>query len=275
MELLNKFGIHQSSLNPVHHRFVGIAGKSLGPVGAKQVRLKLEGRQCEEDITFCENIRHQYLSFNACKALGIVHHDLPLPLKQSGLAIRGALTELDVRSSNIPPRPSDEEIEKTRSNDQHYNEEQSSSEVVDIFMDKIRNASSDDEEIKCLKSTITEDLFSFGGKVYLAVADRFSGYPFIAMYKKEPDSSEEVLVQNNNTKKWDSTAVVLGKNRYRSYQLRFPSGRVLWRNRKHLRPKIKSTLNNCPQPSHKTPSSEVEGLRRSTRLLEKSIRPIK
>jgi hypothetical protein len=40
--------------------------------------------------------------------------------------------------------------------DQHYNEEQSSSKVVDIFMDKIRNACSDDEEIKCLKSTITE-----------------------------------------------------------------------------------------------------------------------
>eukprot|EP00094_Tigriopus_californicus_P008821 TCALIF_08502-PA protein Name:"Protein of unknown function" AED:0.31 eAED:0.31 QI:0/0/0/1/1/1/2/0/273 len=96
MELLNKLGIHQSSLNPVRHRFVGVAGKSLRPVGAKQVRLKLEGRECEEDLTFCENIRHQYLSFNACKSLGIVNHDFPLPLKQSWLAILGTLTELDV-----------------------------------------------------------------------------------------------------------------------------------------------------------------------------------
>ncbi|TRY67733.1 hypothetical protein TCAL_12460, partial [Tigriopus californicus] len=71
----------------------------------------------------------------------------------------------------------------------------------------------------------------------------------------------EVLVQNNNTKKWESTAIVLEKSQYISCQLCSHWGeRVLWRNRKHHRPKIKSNLNNCPQPSHKTPPFEVEGV---------------
>ena len=45
-----------------------------------------------------------------------------------------------------------------------------------------------------------------------------------------------VLVQDPKSKRWDKLADVVGTADKRRYHLRFPSGRVLWRNRKFLRP---------------------------------------
>ncbi|TRY78894.1 hypothetical protein TCAL_06735, partial [Tigriopus californicus] len=60
-----------------------------------------------------------------------------------------------------------------------------------------------------------------------------------------------VLVQNPISKRWDGTAVVVGIPDRRRYHLRFPSGRILWRNRKFIRKmidKLHDPLTN--KPSH-------------------------
>lgn len=46
----------------------------------------------------------------------------------------------------------------------------------------------------------------------------------------------ECRVQNPISKKWDRVGVVISIGQHRSYRIKFPSGNVLWRNRKFLRP---------------------------------------
>ena len=46
----------------------------------------------------------------------------------------------------------------------------------------------------------------------------------------------QVLVQNPRTKKWDQFGTTIRIGRTRSYHVRLPSGRVLWRNRRYRRP---------------------------------------
>ena len=51
---------------------------------------------------------------------------------------------------------------------------------------------------------------------------------------KPLEDGTRVLVKNAQSGKWDNFATTLHRHR-RRYQLRFPSGRILWRNRKFLR----------------------------------------
>ena len=45
----------------------------------------------------------------------------------------------------------------------------------------------------------------------------------------------EVRVQHPTTKKWDHVGVIIGIGQHRDYHVKFPSGRVYWRNRRFLR----------------------------------------
>lgn len=78
-------------------------------------------------------------------------------------------------------------------------------------------------------------------------------------------SGTPVLVQNPISKRWDATAHIVGTPDRRRYNLRFPSGRVLWRNRKFIR----QLGNQFDEPSfpnpNKPPNNPPEKLRRSTR----------
>lgn len=47
-----------------------------------------------------------------------------------------------------------------------------------------------------------------------------------------------VRVQNPTSKLWDGVGVIVGIGRYRSYRVKFPSGNVLWRNRRFLRRRL-------------------------------------
>ena len=46
---------------------------------------------------------------------------------------------------------------------------------------------------------------------------------------------DHVRVQNPNTRRWDKVGIVMGRGRTRDYEVRLPSGRVWWRNRRFLR----------------------------------------
>ena len=46
----------------------------------------------------------------------------------------------------------------------------------------------------------------------------------------------KVMVQNTQTKVWDRIGNIVQIGPHRKYQVKFPSGRCLWRNRRFLRP---------------------------------------
>ncbi|XP_063585812.1 uncharacterized protein LOC134763185 [Penaeus indicus] len=47
---------------------------------------------------------------------------------------------------------------------------------------------------------------------------------------------DHVRIQNTDTHRWDKVGVIMGCGRNRDYEVRLPSGRVWWRNRRFLRP---------------------------------------
>ncbi|TRY80229.1 hypothetical protein TCAL_15435 [Tigriopus californicus] len=92
----------------------------------------------------------------------------------------------------------------------------------------------------------TADLFSYGGH-----DDNLKGLAI----------GNEVLVQDVKTKRWDKLATVLDTSGRRKYQLRFPSGRILWRNRRYIRQAPHGLQNESDLPLE----PESKALRRSCR----------
>ena len=78
-------------------------------------------------------------------------------------------------------------------------------------------------------------------------------------------------IQDPITKRWDKVGTIMGVGNSRDYLIRMPSGRVLWRNRRFLRPVapqpdgLQATGGTSPDPE---PSQPVEP-RRSTRIKAK------
>ncbi|MEL6606359.1 MAG: RNase H-like domain-containing protein, partial [Cyanobacteria bacterium J06614_10] len=89
---------------------------------------------------------------------------------------------------------------------------------------------------------------------------------------------QRVRIQDVKTLRWDKVGTIMGHGRSRQYEVRLPSGRVWFRNRRHLRPvpqisdatSPKMPVSPCfgqgKEPSHNPPTN----LRRSPRLVEKS-----
>ena len=89
---------------------------------------------------------------------------------------------------------------------------------------------------------------------------------------------QRVRIQDHKSLRWDKVGVVMGCGRSRQYEVRLPSGRVWWRNRRHLRP---LPVPNC-EPSFLSPVSPCQDQetgslhvppvtpRRSPRLVAKS-----
>nr|XP_027212148.1 uncharacterized protein K02A2.6-like [Penaeus vannamei] len=59
---------------------------------------------------------------------------------------------------------------------------------------------------------------------------------------------QRVRIQDHKSLRWDKVGVVMGCGRSRQYEVRLPSGRVWWRNRRHLRPVPVPSVNphSCP-----------------------------
>ncbi|XP_064106961.1 uncharacterized protein LOC135215937 [Macrobrachium nipponense] len=47
---------------------------------------------------------------------------------------------------------------------------------------------------------------------------------------------QRVRIQDSTTLRWDKVGIVMGRGMSRKYEIRLPSGRVWFRNRRHLRP---------------------------------------
>ena len=62
-------------------------------------------------------------------------------------------------------------------------------------------------------------------------------YDLTAKPLPQLDPGQKIFVQNQTTKRWDKHAIVISTgSRSRSYKIKFPDGRILWRNRRFLRP---------------------------------------
>ena len=66
---------------------------------------------------------------------------------------------------------------------------------------------------------------------------------------------QEVLVQDHVSKRWNMSGIVIGIGRNRDYNVRMPSGRVLWRNRRFLRP-VQGTSGNLEDDCRKPVETE-------------------
>ncbi|XP_076060199.1 uncharacterized protein LOC143036563, partial [Oratosquilla oratoria] len=76
---------------------------------------------------------------------------------------------------------------------------------------------------------------------------------------------QHVRIQDRTSLRWDKVGVIMGRGRSRDYELRLPSGRLWWRNRRHLRPVAPppdASATAAPLPSRADPPTP----RRSPRL---------
>lgn len=89
---------------------------------------------------------------------------------------------------------------------------------------------------------------------------------------------QRVRIQDPTSHRWDKVGVVMGRSRTREYQIRLPSGRVWWRNRRHLRPVPSPSDDSSPhipvvpcsdEKSRSSVSDPPTDPRRSPRLAEK------
>ncbi|XP_064121739.1 uncharacterized protein LOC135226225 [Macrobrachium nipponense] len=70
---------------------------------------------------------------------------------------------------------------------------------------------------------------------------------------------QRVRIQDSTTLRWDKVGIVMGRGMSRKYEVRLPSGRVWFRNRRHLRPVANMSDDTSPQvPVSPCPGQERE-----------------
>ena len=89
---------------------------------------------------------------------------------------------------------------------------------------------------------------------------------------------QQVRIQDATSHRWDKVGVIMGIGRSRDYEIRLPSGRVWWRNRRFLRP-VYHVSDDPPPLFPVSPCSDLEKQslvftppvvpRQSKRLIEK------
>ena len=77
--------------------------------------------------------------------------------------------------------------------------------------------------------------------------------------------NDHVRIQDPLSHLWDKVGIVMGIGRSRDYQVRLPSGRVWWRNRRFLRP-VTPPLSDPLTPGEPCAPTSVPAPRRSERL---------
>ena len=58
---------------------------------------------------------------------------------------------------------------------------------------------------------------------------------------------EKVRVQDHVSKRWDKTGIIISTGPHRDYRIKFPSGRVYWRNRRFIKPDYSSVEEAVPR----------------------------
>ena len=78
--------------------------------------------------------------------------------------------------------------------------------------------------------------------------------------------NQQVRVQDPVTGLWDKVGILMGRGRSRQLYVRLPSGRLLWRNHRHVRPALAPMEDSEDRVPADHESQEPPALRRSPRL---------
>ena len=81
----------------------------------------------------------------------------------------------------------------------------------------------------------------------------------------------EVRIQHHDTHKWDTTGIIVGVGSKRDYLVKTPSGSIMWRNRRFLRPVSSTSVDtsDVTPDNAKDIHNRPEAVRRSPRLQAK------
>ncbi|TRY63155.1 hypothetical protein TCAL_08233, partial [Tigriopus californicus] len=235
-------------------------------------------------VVVCRNVKGFYLSLDACKSLHIVGPDFPQPCHRSQiLAVESLSIPVPVQDQSVPEVPSSGEVWpdrhiwiQTLSDSPELLPDHTAFSVVDR---KLRSVYADvfDDSVELrpmcgpvvgepMRITLKDGYKPFAihaaRQVPYALQDKRKFY-FDRSTRPQTTipSGSHVLVQDPTSLRWDKMAQVVGTEDKRRYQLRFPSGRSLWRNRKFLR--LIKNLSDLPEDEIE--NMDTPTLRRSTR----------
>ena len=88
---------------------------------------------------------------------------------------------------------------------------------------------------------------------------------------KQLDVEDKVIVQHEETKRWDRKGKVVEKGDHRKYLIELQSGRKIWRNRRFLRLDNRMESPHQPMEKKRVRFQEEKGTRRSERIKNKLI----
>ena len=91
--MMSDLMVKEEDLQKCEENLQSVNGKRLNVIGEIDLILKCNGKECTENIIFCNDVKckDMYISLCACKLLGIVHEDFPLPLKS--ISVCGSVEE--------------------------------------------------------------------------------------------------------------------------------------------------------------------------------------
>ncbi|XP_068208313.1 uncharacterized protein [Palaemon carinicauda] len=94
--MLHSLRLQRKDLQNYEEHLVSVNGKRLRIIGGIDLLLKIGDMHCVENVIFCRDVKFDdmYLSLRACRNLGIVHEDFPLPAKKLVEAIDKSVTAL-------------------------------------------------------------------------------------------------------------------------------------------------------------------------------------
>lgn len=68
---------------------------------------------------------------------------------------------------------------------------------------------------------------------------------------------EKVRVQDPVSKRWDKTGTIISTGPHRDYRIRFPSGRIYWRNRRFIKPDYSADAEALPHSVTINPTPDI------------------
>eukprot|EP00094_Tigriopus_californicus_P012653 TCALIF_12231-PA protein Name:"Protein of unknown function" AED:0.22 eAED:0.28 QI:0/0/0/0.8/0.25/0.2/5/0/703 len=203
---------------------------TISSMGRAKFGIHFNGRSCEATFIISDEFNGTILSLQTCRELNLIHKEFPNPLGP------------EVSISYV---------------------EESPAEIV--YGHPLRSrvpAHHRSFDPKWLKSMDEYDKKTT--QIQLQTTKRYNASSRVHL---PIQIGSTVNIQNQQSKVWDRSGVVVSKGMRRNYRIRLPSGRCIWRNRRHLRlltnenPEHKIVEVSSPEQSldnNRTPNHESQ-----------------
>ena len=85
--------------------------------------------------------------------------------------------------------------------------------------------------------------------------------------------NDKVVVQHEETKRWDRKGIIIQKGPHRKYCIKLENGRSIWRNRRFVKLNHEIEIQHHPKAERKhVQFKEERGRRRSERIKQKELK---